>query len=319
MQRRQLLKQVGIGTVSLTSAAGVVSAGDRDLTEFKRVVRKAYKLENQEGEAAKNDFLERNDVQITSEEVSKEIPLEYQPQNEEGETGQVNPDKIQDPNSGGITVRIEGACADWVSKNTVAATLTVNYDLKAKCNYTSQPTPGAWYSFPSGGATPKDAAGIKWNDRQNKYFELADGGGESAMLKVGDVSWERDLHSPTVGKTAFRFDDLKVTNDWKDTLPNCGPTDYDQHYETESSTVRAGQCGVFLNPWGDWDPDQRVVRGTYTHAWGTLSITPSIGWGDGPVVSIGPEWQVNEAKVVTDENGDDIEVYPQKVCQTRGE
>lgn len=309
MQRRRLLKQIGAGTTLATLAAGS-AAGRRtrrsSSDSFKEIIENAMEVQEKEGEASKKQFLDRHGLGHTTTEVTRDGV--FGPgQNGGGTTDQTGPSgsvstqDIENAQNGGIQATLTAVCR---SGDKYGVWLSIYYEFEARCGGRQ----GRWAER-SGGEDPKDAAGIAWNSYQNEYFELAGSGGRSATLARGDhVSWDQDLHDVTQGRTGFRFDDEQIYDDWEDGLPGCSPV------ETESRTLYAGQCGVVVEPVGNWNPDRRVVRADYAHSYATVDISTSVGWssGAGPTVSFTPSWQVSQTNISLDRQGNDLEVYPQE-------
>lgn len=308
MNRRKLLKNIGVGA-TVSSIVGTVSgSGNENIDQYNKEIQKALQIERKRGEEAKEKFLKRKGYSYVSKEATKPISLGPN-DNEESDSkttdDELEPLSIDDPHDGGILVRISGMKSPLLSH--ISVHLTIKYKFETYCD--------AWgYHGRSYGENPKDAAGIMWNSRQNEYFELTDGGGESAVFAEGNASWYRELHSPTIGRTGFRFDDQETYQDWESDLPHCGTLNPRQIRDTEKEQIYAGQCGVHLDPKGGWDPDQRVVRAAYTHAHGSLSSSPSLGFSaGGPTISFSPEYRVNDDHIVTDDDGDNLEIYQSEI------
>lgn len=329
MKRRTLIRDIGTGIAIFGASAGTASGNENMGTqEFKRVVEKAAVIEDTHGLKAKKEYLDDHDISYTSKEASKPISLgsdskesvtsergrktSSRGQNESNSTADPGNDiqvqQIQDPQSGGITVSMRTICAPPRDNYTnVGVEISIDYDFKATCHQGT----GQWQHV-SYGEDPKDAAAIIWNSLQNEYYELIDGGGESAVYSYSNVSWDRDLHQPAKGRTAFRFDDHQVYHDWGGSPDDLGDSCGSDGLTTENSaTVKGGTCGVFLKPIGDYPNRSRPVRANYTHAHGSLDINPGVGWSaSGPAIMFTPKYRINQDMVVTDENDDDLLIRP---------
>lgn len=309
MERRQLLKRLGAGTTVATLTAGSVVGRRTENSRsesFKETIEKAMEVQEEAGEASKNQFLDRHGLGHTTTEVKRDGV--FSPgENGDGASdqtqsgGSVSAQDVENAQNGGIQATMTAVCR---SGDKYGVWLSIYYEFEAKCGGRQ----GRWVER-SGGAAPKDAAGISWNSQQNEYFELAGSGGRNATLARGDhVSWDQDLHDVSQGRTGFRFDDEQIYDDWVDGLPTCSPVEF------ENRTLYAGQCGVIVEPVGNWSSGRRVVRADYAHSYGSFSISPSVGWsyGAGPTVSFSPSWQVSQTNISLNRQGNDLEVYPQE-------
>lgn len=302
MERRDLLKRVGTGATALSGLAGNVTASDEsDVAEFKRDVLEAFAIGRERGDDAMEDYFDSSGYPHTSIEAFESFSLGSSDptQGNTENAGGVSTQSIANPQGGGIRVRM-GVAEHYLGY--LAAYLRVEYQFMSVCD-------GIQWQRVSFGTAPDDAAGIMWNSRQNEYFELADGGGESAIIANDyDVRWDRDFHSPSIGRTGFRYDDTSVWQNWARRAYDT-PCNYSRGLPLVAS-VDAGVCGVILDPVGDWNRDRRVVRGAYTHAHGTIALAPSISFSySGPSLSFGPSYRITDHKIVTNDEGDDLQVY----------
>ncbi|WP_139246303.1 MULTISPECIES: hypothetical protein [Natrialbaceae] len=314
MRRRKLLKTVGASS-ALYATVGTISAksSEGDSNRFKKDMQRALSIGSSQGNKGMEKFFEENGYSYASKTVEESFSLgPDDTQTDDGGTPEIEPDAINDPQDGGVKVTI-GATdgSDAPGDTDMYAWLSVAYKFSASCA-------GSSFIPDSHGEDPRDAAGIAWNSRQNEYFELADGGGESAMDASGQmdhhVKWNEDLHEPTVGRTSFRFDDKEIYNLWEDVAVDnndCGLLDPGK---TEEGVYPAGVCGVYLSTIGDWEPDRRVVRASYTHAHGVLNISPTLSFSaSGPAIGFSPSIDITEHRISTDSDGNNLEVHQSEI------
>lgn len=304
MRRRDVLRSAVISTAAVSGYTLPTAAERKSTTEeIKQDILQAIKLDRKHGSEAKNEYLEARDYSTTSQTVEAQIetPTYGEKSDEEPSKTQVGTQAIDDPRSGGIKVHI-GAAEHYLGK--LAAYLRVEYKFGVYCDPTSQ------YPALSYGEEPDDAVGIMWNSRQNEYFELADGGGESAMIANRDpISWDRDVHSPSIGRTGFRYSDSDVHDRWFEQTIDTDCESSDNVNSDYWEWVDAGACGVILDPVGNWDPSRRKVRAAYTHAHSNYNYEPSLSFSAaGPALSFTPGYTVTQTKIVTDEDGDNLEI-----------
>ncbi len=293
MQRRKLLQTIGVGTISM--GATVSTARSSESSNIKGDMKKANEIRDKKGIEAATDFLEDNGYRTGSKEFTKSIKLGV---NEANTSGSVGTQKIEDPQDGGITVELLGVQEGFNDR--VGIFVETSYDYRVKC------LRGRWNNK-SSGADPNDAVGIAWNSFQNEFFELAFGGGENAMSTPKHSEWNEDVHDPSRGRTGFNIDDKEAFLDWEDSLPNC--TVYKGLDEEEEDEVYGTNCGLYLEPVGDWDPEDRVINVAYTHAWANISINPSVSFSsDGPALEFSPDWQVNDSTITTSDDGTNLEM-----------
>ncbi|MDQ2049042.1 hypothetical protein RBH26_00940 [Natronolimnohabitans sp. A-GB9] len=301
MERRKILQAIGVSS-ALSASIGTASAKDSDGDDFKQDMRHALKIGHSRGKEAREKFFEENGYSYTSKTIEKSISLGSDDSQTEDE---VSTEAINDPKDGGIRVTIgatEGR--DPPESADLFAWVSVDYKFSATCA-------GQEFIGDSSGEDPKDALGIAWNSRQNEYFRLADDGGESAMEAIGsNVSWYEDMHEPVVGRTVFRFNDSDSYSDWvSDNVDNtdCGLLNAG---EKVVGPYPGGTCGVYLTTYGDHDPDERVVRASYTHAHATVDVATSLSFtSSGPGIEVTPEYRTDYDRIATDPDGDDLEVY----------
>lgn len=292
MQRRKLLQTIGVGAVTMgPTVSATRSSGESKSEEH---WKKSIEIRSEKGREAAEDFLDDNGFRTGSKKFKNSVNLGS---DEKKEGGDLNIHSIQDPQSGGISVELFGGENPRASHMFVG--VQVDYEFKAECwRY-------RWWGR-SHGENPKDAIGIAWNSYQNEYFDLARGGGSRAMTEGLNTEWYEDLHDPSQGRTVFRADDSNSYYDWEDDLPDCN---LGNRNEYEKEEVRGAVCSLALEPKGDFEPEERVVRAAYTHSHGDLSISPSLGWSStGPVVSFSPSYRVNEDTITTSDDGTDIEI-----------
>jgi hypothetical protein len=315
MQRRGLLKKLAVGTVMSTTVGTVAGKyGGADLETAKKHIKKAGMLEATKGKGAKEDFLEDMGYQHASKNVTARIGHSKE-SDEEIET------LIQDPQDGGIEVQIDGFEPRDPWKTWIGVSLRPRYKFKKKCNTPDLgpgPGRGAAWRDKSQGITPRDAGALKWNTRQRKYFELTDGGGENATF-VNDfdasAEWAEGLHNPTIGKTGFKLSDVDAYSSWEEqtNFPDCGVLNPGNWGETVEGWQYGSQVGILLEEAGDWDPDERVVGGSYTYTQANVDISASFGWSAGKVISVTPEWQVENYPITTDPDGDNLEIHQSEI------
>lgn len=268
-------------------------------------MRHALKIGDSRGKEAREKFFEENGYSYTSKTIEKSIPLGSDDSQTEDE---VSTEAINDPKDGGIRVTIGATDGrDSPESADLLAWVSVEYLFSAIC---AGGRPGRFFPS-SSGEDPKDALGIAWNSRQNEFFRLADDGGESAIQVIGsNVSWYEDMHEPTVGRTAFRFNDSDSYSDWESNNidhTDCGLLNTG---ERVVGYYPAGTCGVYLTTYGDHDPDERVVRASYTHAHSTLDFSTSLSFtSSGPGIEVTPEYRTDYDRIATDPDGDNLEVY----------
>lgn len=218
---------------------------------------------------------------------------------------------VQDIDSGDVIIDM-GMWRDY-RNGKYAGTMSISYDLRLEewnggihCKTLKK----------SYGEDPKDAAAITWNtDMWNAIstdrFEATITGGE---VETYDP-FQTGKTGHHTGKAGFRVDDLSVSKNWKDP----GFLD-DGHCISGDDEVYAGMAGVILRPTGNYDRDERLVKGGYSHAYdassptvgGTLSIPPSAG-----VTISNTNEQIKENTVIRDKNGDEIEAYQHGATRRR--
>lgn len=278
--------------VSAATIGGTVGAtASTPDDDFKKITQKAMEIKNTEGLAAAKDFLEDNGVRTGSKKYQDSVSLGGV---DEEEGDDVNTQKITDPQGGGISINLLGL----QNGDGMYMVVTNKYDLRVKC------LRGRWANR-SAGEAPPDAVGIAWNTFQNEYFDLAYGGGENAMTTTKNTTWNEDVHDPSRGRTAFKADDRAVQTEWEDTLDEC--TVYKGLEERQEDNVFGTECGIYLEPTGDWEPEDRTVYVAYTHSWSNIALNPSVQFAsDGPALKFTPSWQVNDVRITADEDGTDL-------------
>lgn len=294
--RRSVLKRSLAAGATIAGVSGTALGSNLDdLEQMQRDILEAERIEWGYGEREKARFLDERGYK----HANRTIEFELDVGGEEDEEETVDIESIDDPQDGGIKATIGG----YYNTHSAyySASLTTNYWLRAVCAFSNV----GYYSPDSGGSQPKDAAAIRWNPPWAEYWELIDGGGENAVFGSEHVSWDENRHNPGTGRTGFRFDDLGITNDWVDDLPDCGW--WDAHVEEEYE--RAGTCGVMLTPAGDHEMSERKVWGSYTHAWSNIRISVSPQWDSGGFdLTLSPYVDVDDAIIKTDEDGNDLEI-----------
>jgi hypothetical protein len=199
-----------------------------------------------------------------------------------GMTDDISVEGIDDPGSGGIEVELQGV--HEVPTGLFAFRLGATYELRAVRDSSGFSAVPVGESF---GRAPRDAAGIKWNSRQHEYWSLADGGGESAMIEEEHIEWDTQLHSPTDGRTASRFDDEVISEDW------LADQNWTYNILTRDDPVSGWsareRCGIIVERAGNHDASERVVRANYTHAWTPADVNIDLEFDDsGPGLSFSP-------------------------------
>jgi hypothetical protein len=291
VRRRKLMQSMAVGAASIGSAVAVTGSKTDDA--FKQKTQKAVEIKNKKGIEAAKDFLRDNGYRTGSKTIENSFSLGGEQSRTDDEVGT---QKITDPQDGGISITL------FPMQNDGKFYVSVDnkYDLRVKCMR------GRWANR-SAGEAPPDAVGIAWNTYQNEYFDLADGGGENAMTTSKNTSWNEGVHDPSRGRTAFKANDRAVQTNWEDSLDSC--TVYKGLEEREENNVYGTGCGVYLEPTGDWEPEERVVYVAYTHSWSKFGFSPSMQFAStGPAIQFKPSWQAKEVKITADEDGTDLAI-----------
>jgi hypothetical protein len=245
--RRRVLQTITAGSLGAVALAGGSTARDEDDSSLTDVLSGAGRIERDEGTKARDRFLDQEGYPSATKTGSVEM------------TDDVGVKGIDDPGSGGIEVELQGV--HEVPTGLFAFRLGATYELRVVCDSSGFSAVPVGESF---GRAPRDAAGIKWNSRQHEYWSLADGG-ESAMIEEEHIEWDTQLHSPTDGRTAFRFADEAISEDWlADQNWTCNILTRDDPVSGWSARER---CGIIVERAGNHDASERVVRANYTHAW----------------------------------------------------
>jgi len=297
-KRRDFLKWTGAGIVAgstgILGNAAATSPKTRDFEEFKEDMQKAKQIGREEGLAAKKRFLRNNDYRYTINRRTVDLDLG-------GSSGDsrdrpiVQPDKIENPDDGGIELDFSGYHDTWNDQYSID--LDIYYNFEASWN------PRSKVQKISYGETPIDGAGIFYKPEED-YWHLANGNSDEDIDADNYAEYDSNATSLSSGKVGFRFDDYQAYHDWQD-------EEVEGYRGTHEGTVSAGDGMVYLEPHGAHDPKDRVVYARYTHAHDTINISPSLSLGYPPSATItaGFGTSVNQTRINDEENGDWLRIY----------
>jgi len=315
MRRRKLLTCLGTGIAASCTATTVSGKSSEGLEAFRKHIKQAATIEEKDGEEAKKDFLRDKGYGYGS----KEVTASFSTEDSDGDPTI----QVSDPQNGGIKAHIDGYLPRGDDQEAdLAVLLRPEFKFARKCstpNLGGGPGQGAAWRDKSQGRAPKDAGALMWNSRQNEYFELANGGGEDATIindLDGGTEWAQSIHSPSVGRTGFKYSDVEAFESWKSAtdFPDCSVTTPGQWGERIEGWYLASQAGVFLEEQNDWSPDERVVSAAYTYSEGTVGVSPTLGYtGTGPTVGFSPNYAVNEYPIKTEPNGENLEIHQSEI------
>ncbi len=173
--RRSVLKSLTVGTVLSSSTISVVSANRRREQEDsrKRVLEdldRAYEIKHEDGQKAKEDFLEDKGYQHGWTSIKSNISLGKSTSSKDADDN-VSIEDIEDPQDGGIRAELSGTALTDDRSEEYEFILDTEYDLKVECEnnqggFTYDP------EYISYGEGPKDAAGLMWENLQESISSL---------------------------------------------------------------------------------------------------------------------------------------------------
>jgi hypothetical protein len=261
--RRRVLQTITAGSLGAAALASGTTARDENESSLTEILSSADRIEREEGTKARDRFLDQEGYPSATKTGYVET------------TDDVGIEGIDDPGNGGIEVELQGI--HEVPTGRFAFRLGATYSLRVVCDDSGFSALPVGDSF---GRAPRDAAGIKWNSRQHEYWSLADGGGESVMIEEDHTEWDDQVHDPTVGRTAFRFDDEAISEDWlADQNWTCNIFTRDDPVSGWSARER---CGIIVERARDHDASERVVRvTTLSPGWWTNIASEDSEWCSG--------------------------------------
>lgn len=295
MQRRRFL-QTAAAASALSGSASATTV-KRNPENIKKIIQNASEVRRRHGKEAWTDYIE--DTPVQAGHITYQLPISLSDDKISGnnEFGALSVDP------GDISVDM-GMWYDY-TQGEYGATMSIEYDLELDSS--DQTSIGCSQYKPSYGENPYDAVALtwptnKWRAISTSRFEATTTGSNTEPYDPYVTFADSNVNT---GKAAFRVNDLGVSKDWK--KPGFGFIEC----KDASDTVYAGTVGVILKEYGEWDSDERIVNGGYTHLYNDnspqLSLGLSIPYGATVTVSGGPD-NIKQNKVIRDKNGEEIEV-----------